>query len=210
MDGKARWLLDDELRQVIDRRRRRATLFIPVGSDLFVVILILFNWNVFIMTQNQIDWIVQATRRSPKCWYEMGQMWMTSKKTEVRHYIELPLKVILKFNYQPHFYEVRRAWSLASHGDVPPHPRVLVRASAWRNVNINHFNYLGNEQIADMLIQNGANVNQLNKYGHTALHRAVVKGMKYCKFPNYKIDTSICPNYCSNIYRKWKYCRFAS
>lgn len=35
---------------------------------------------------------------------------------------------------------------------------------------------VGNEKVVDLLLQNGANVNLINKFGHSALHRAVFKG----------------------------------
>lgn len=34
----------------------------------------------------------------------------------------------------------------------------------------------GNEKVVDLLLQNGANISIINKFGHSALHRAVFKG----------------------------------
>lgn len=40
---------------------------------------------------------------------------------------------------------------------------------------------LGHDRIAELLILNGANPDLVNQYGHSALHRAVVKGNKQCQ-----------------------------
>lgn len=47
------------------------------------------------------------------------------------------------------------------------------------NLILGHF-HLGNDEIADLLIRNGANIHLTDKYGKTALHLAPSSGIYSC------------------------------
>lgn len=45
-------------------------------------------------------------------------------------------------------------------------------------INLSCFVYLGSDKIAEILIENGTNLNIKNNNGHTPLYKAIDSGMK--------------------------------
>lgn len=56
--------------------------------------------------------------------------------------------------------------------------RTQILLRRWVLNNAAHFLLLGNENVAELLIQNGANVHTVNNYGRTALTWAAKNGKK--------------------------------